>query len=150
MSPRSIRRIAALALAAAGLATAAAVPATAADRPAPHSPVVLGAIQYDSPGRDDHSQKSLNAEWVTVTNTGRGTVNLKGWTLTGRSHQTYTFHDLRLGAHQSVRVHTGKGRNTSHDVFQDRRDYAWDNHADTAVLRDHHKHTIDTKSWRHR
>ncbi|MFG2721247.1 lamin tail domain-containing protein [Streptomyces sp. NPDC048416] len=150
MSPRSISRIAALALAAAGLATAAAVPATAVARPTPHSPVVLGAIQYDSPGHDDRSQRSLNAEWVTVTNTGRGTVNLKGWTLTGRSHQPYTFHYLRLGAHQSVRVHTGKGRDTGRDVYQDRHDYVWDNHADTAILRDHHKHTIATKSWRHR
>ncbi|MER0449802.1 lamin tail domain-containing protein [Streptomyces sp. Edi4] len=151
MSPRSISRVAALTLAAAGLAATAVVPATAAARPTPHSPVVLGAIQYDSPGRDDRSQKSLNAEWVTVTNTGRGAVNLRGWTLTERrSHLTYTFRDLRLGGHQSVRVHTGRGHNTGRDVYQGRRDYMWDNNTDSAVLRDAHKRTVDVKSWRHR
>ncbi|MER5563891.1 lamin tail domain-containing protein [Streptomyces sp. NPDC048491] len=148
MSPRTMTRVAALALAASGLAAAAAVPASATVRPAePRSPIVFGAIQYDSPGRDDHSQKSLNAEWVTVTNTGRSAVNLKGWTLTDRAHQTYTFHNLRLAGHQSVRVHTGKGRDTDRDVYQNRRDYAWDNSRDTATLRDSHKHIVATKSW---
>ncbi|MFG3280587.1 lamin tail domain-containing protein [Streptomyces sp. NPDC048111] len=150
MSPRTMTRVAALVLAASGLAAAAAVPASAAARPAPRSPIVLGPVQYDSPGHDDHSQRSLNAEWVTVTNTGRGTVNLRGWTLTDRAHQTYTFHNLRLAGHQSVRVHTGKGRDTGRDVYQNRRDYAWDNHRDTATLRDDHRRTIATKSWGHR
>jgi hypothetical protein len=43
---------------------------------------VLGSIQYDSPCRDNRSNRSLNAEWVTVTNTSRHAVNLRGWTLT--------------------------------------------------------------------
>ncbi|MEU9193084.1 lamin tail domain-containing protein [Streptomyces hundungensis] len=150
MSPRTITRVAALALAASGLAAAAAVPASATVRPTPRSPIVFGAIQYDSPGHDDHSQKSLNAEWVTISNRGRSAVNLRGWTLTDRAHQSYTFHNLRLAGHQSVRVHTGKGRDTNRDVYQNRRDYAWDNHTDTATLRDNHKHVIATKSWRHR
>ncbi|MFG3282148.1 lamin tail domain-containing protein [Streptomyces sp. NPDC048111] len=148
MSSRSITRIAALGLAAAGLATAAAaVPASAAAKPIPRSPIVFGAIQYDSPGKDDRSQRSLNNEWVTVTNTSRGTVNLKGWTLADRSHHTYTFHNLRLAAHQSVRVHTGIGRDTGRDVYQDRRDYVWNNSGDTATLRDNRGHIITAKSW---
>lgn len=150
MSSRSTARVLALALATAGLAGAAVVPvnaATAAAKPVPRSPIVLGAIQYDSPGRDDHSQRSLNAEWVTVTNTGRGTVNLKGWTLTDRSRHTYTFHSLRLAGHQSVRVHTGIGRDTGRDVYQDLRNYVWNNSGDTATLRDNHRHVVAAKSW---
>ncbi|MFJ2400374.1 lamin tail domain-containing protein [Streptomyces xanthochromogenes] len=148
MSARTITRIAALGLAAAGLAAAAAVPATAVAKPPVfRSPVTFGAIQYDSPGRDDRSQRSLNAEWVTVTNTGRGVVNLKGWTLTDRSRHTYTFHNLRLAGHQSVRVHTGIGRDTGRDVYQDRRDYVWNNTGDTATLRDNHGHIAAARSW---
>ncbi|MFD7168998.1 lamin tail domain-containing protein [Streptomyces violascens] len=112
------------------------------------SPVAFGAIQYDSPGKDDRSQRSLNAEWVTVTNTGRSTVNLKGWTLTDRSHHTYTSHNLRLAPHQSVHVHTGIGRDTSHGVYQDRRDHVWNNNGDTATLRDSHGH-VAARSWGH-
>ncbi|MGW1864594.1 lamin tail domain-containing protein [Streptomyces mauvecolor] len=91
-----------------------------------------------------------NSEWVTVTNTGRTPVNLKGWTLTDRAHVTYAFRNLRLAGHESVKVHTGKGRDTRRDVYQDRRDYAWDYHAGTATLRDEHQCTIDAKSWRRR
>ncbi|MEU6965654.1 lamin tail domain-containing protein [Streptomyces chrestomyceticus] len=146
-------RLAAVALGSAALVTAAALPATAATGshtlPAPHrSPVVIGAVQADSPGRDDGSNRSLNAEWITVKNTGHRPVNLKGWTLTSeRTHKTYRFHNLRLGGRQEVRVHTGHGRDTWRDVFQNRRDYAWDNRRDTATLRNDRRNVVDTEHW---
>lgn len=56
---------------------------------------------------------------------------------------TYTF----LAGHHSVRVHTGIGRDTARDVYQDRRDYVWNNNGDTATLRDNHQHIIAAKSW---
>lgn len=117
-------------------------------RPQPagqRSAVVLGAIQYDSPGRDNGSNRSLNAEWVTVTNTGRHSVNLRGWTLSDESNRTYRF-DLRLPGRSSVRVHTGVGRDTARDVYQDRRNYVWDSR-DTATLRDNRGRKIDSESW---
>ncbi|MEU4205676.1 lamin tail domain-containing protein [Streptomyces sp. NPDC045470] len=145
-------RLAALALGSATLVGAAALPATATDTrtlPATHrSPVVIGAVQADSPGRDDGSNRSLNAEWVTVKNTGHRPVNLKGWTLTSeRTHKTYRFNHLRLGGRQEVRVRTGHGRDTWRDVFQNRRNYAWDNRRDTATLRNDHHRIVDTKHW---
>ncbi len=95
----------------------------------------------------DGSNRSLNAEWVTVKNTGRHAVNLTGWTLTSRhTHATYRFH-LRLGGYRQVRVRTGRGHDTMRDVYQDRRTYAWDNHRDTAVLRNDHRLVVDTKHW---
>ncbi|GCD40742.1 lamin tail domain-containing protein [Streptomyces paromomycinus] len=145
-------RTAAVALGSAALVATAALPAAATDAhtlPAKHrSPVVIGAVQADSPGRDDGSNRSLNAEWVTVKNTGRRAVDLDGWTLTSeRTHQAYHFRHLRLGGHQEVRVHTGKGRDTWRDVHQGRRDYVWHNHRDTATLHDGHRHVIDIKRW---
>lgn len=148
---RSARRITATVLASGALLAAAALPASADgrdhghNRPAHRSAVVLGEIQYDSPGRDNGSNRSLNAEWVTVTNTSRHSVNLRGWTLSDESRRTYRF-DLRLPARSSVRVHTGVGRDTRHDVYQDRRHYVWDSR-DTATLRDNRGHKVDSESW---
>ncbi|WP_127361565.1 lamin tail domain-containing protein [Actinacidiphila soli] len=147
-----ITYLAATALASSALVAAATLPATAAghdDHPRyeQRSSVVLGSIQYDSPGWDNRSNRSLNAEWVTVTNTGRYAVNLGGWTLTDADHHTYRFDHLRLVGRQSVRVHTGTGRDTDHDLYQDRRAYVWNNDTDTATLRDDRGHTIDVTSW---
>lgn len=152
---RSARRITATVIASGALLAAAALPAAADghgrghdhghSKPSPRSAVVLGKIQYDSPGRDNGSNRSLNGEWVTVTNTGRGPVNLRGWTLSDESHRTYRF-DLRLAGRSSVRVHTGSGRDNSHDVYQDLRRYVWDN-SDTATLKDARGHKVDSKSW---
>jgi Lamin Tail Domain len=154
---RFATRLTATAVAAGALLAAAALPAAAAGGRGPHHPqrpqhaaVVLGAIQYDSPGQDNGSGRSLNAEWVTVTNTARSAVNLSGWTLTGADHHhTYRFNHLSLGGHQSVRVHTGVGHNTSRDVFQDSRTYLWGNVTDTATLRDGRGHLVNSKSWGH-
>lgn len=137
-------------LVASALVSAAALPAAADPHRAPaRSTVVLGKIQYDSPGRDNGSNRSLNAEWVDVTNTGRRAVNLNGWTLSDRDGNRYTF-ELRLPARSTVRVHTGAGRDTRSDVYQDSRRYIWSNTADTATLRNDRNRTVDTESWRHR
>ncbi|MFI9047415.1 lamin tail domain-containing protein [Streptomyces sp. NPDC053427] len=149
---RNVSRITATFLGAAALAVTAALPAAAADHghhaPAPHrSAVVLGAIQYDSPGRDDRSNRSLNAEWVTVKNTGRYPVSIKGWTLSDKSGHAYRFGNVRLAGHSQVRVHTGNGRDNRSDLFQDRRTYVWDNVRDTATLRNDHRRIVDAESW---
>src|SRR6478609_7334863 len=101
---RTTRRLTATALTAGALLTAAALPASADDHGralSRYSPVVVGHVQYDSPGRDDRSNRSLNGEWVTVTNTGRNSVNLRNWTLTDESRHTYRF-DLRLPGRSTV------------------------------------------------
>ncbi|WP_371796965.1 lamin tail domain-containing protein [Streptomyces sp. NBC_01718] len=151
---RTVRRLVATGLAAGSLVAVVAMPASADDghhrgrHHQTYSRVVLGSIQYDSPGRDDHSNRSLNGEWVEVTNTGYRPVNLDGWTLSNRDGKRYRFDDLRLGARATVRVHTGRGYDTRANVYQDRRtDYVWSNYSDKATLRDNHGRTVDTKSW---
>ncbi|MGA4878750.1 lamin tail domain-containing protein [Streptomyces lydicamycinicus] len=151
---RNASRIAAAVLGSAALAATAVLPAAAAGHghhaPAPHhhhrSAVSLGAIQYDSPGRDDYSNRSLNAEYVTVKNNGHRPVNLRGWTLSDRSGQTYRFGNVRLRGHSQVRVHTGIGRDNRWDLYQDRRTYVWDD-SDTAILRNDHHRIVDIESW---
>ncbi|WP_328748415.1 lamin tail domain-containing protein [Streptomyces sp. NBC_00285] len=142
------RRISAAALAAAAIVGAVALPASAADHARPDGPKVeISAVQYDSPGRDDRSRHSLNKEWVELTNTSRRTVNLDGWTLRNKDGKTYTFHHYRLDGRSTVRIHTGHGRDTASDLFQDRRDYVWDDRSDTATLRNDHGRFVDDESW---
>ncbi|WP_327240752.1 lamin tail domain-containing protein [Streptomyces sp. NBC_01318] len=151
---RTVRRLVATGLAAGSVVAVVAMPASADDghnrgrHHQSYSRVVLGSIQYDSPGRDDYSNRSLNREWVEVTNTGYRPVNLNGWTLSDRDGNRYRFDDVRLAGRATVRVHTGRGHDTRTNVYQDRRtDYVWGNYSDTATLRDDHGRTVDTKSW---
>ncbi|MFE9479034.1 lamin tail domain-containing protein [Streptomyces spororaveus] len=145
------RRFVAAFLAAGALVGAAALPAAAddhgrdRDHRAPHSSVVISDVQYGTGGRD-RSDRALNREWVEVKNTGRHAVNLRGFTLTDRQGNRYRFSDFRLDGRSSVKVHTGQGRDTRHDVYQDRRHQIWDER-DTATLRDNRGNVVDSDSW---
>ncbi|MEU8825120.1 lamin tail domain-containing protein [Streptomyces sp. NPDC048636] len=140
------RRLTAAVLSAGALTAALAVPASATGHH-PHRPSVeIARVQYDSPGRDDGSNRSLNGEWVEIANHDRRAVNLNGWTLSDRDGRTYTFRHYRLDGRSTVRVHTGVGHDRGNDLYQDRRHYVWDNR-DTAILRNDHGRIIDVQSW---
>ncbi|MFF8882851.1 lamin tail domain-containing protein [Streptomyces flaveolus] len=145
------RRLTAAALTVGALTAVLAVPATAADHDRDHraqrSSVEISDVQYNSPGRDDRSNRSLNREWVEITNNSRRSINLDGWTLRDEDGHRYTFDHYRLDGRSTVRVHTGRGRDTDTDVYQDRRNYVWDNRSDTATLRNDHGRFIDETSW---
>ncbi|MEU3246466.1 MULTISPECIES: lamin tail domain-containing protein [unclassified Streptomyces] len=149
MSSRSIRRIAAATLVAGTALGAAALPASAQSTARPdgyRSGVVISDVQSDFRGFGDHGNRSLNREWVDVTNTSRHRVNLDGWTLSDRDGHTYTFRHYRLDGRATVRVHTGVGRDTYRDLFQDRRTSVWDRRSDTATLRNDHGRYVDSAS----
>ncbi|MFG2606629.1 lamin tail domain-containing protein [Streptomyces sp. NPDC048514] len=124
-----------------------ALPAVAADHsPRAHrSTVHISGVAAHS-GRGDHSNRALNKEWVAVTNDSRRAVSLDGWTLSDKDGHTYTFHHYRLDGRSTVRVHTGMGRDTGEDLYQDRRKSVWD-HNDRATLRNDHGRFVDDASW---
>ncbi|MEU6772339.1 lamin tail domain-containing protein [Streptomyces sp. NPDC046759] len=146
----SVRRMTAVAAVAAALMGAAALPAAAAG----HQPgrtdrgvVVISGVRHAWQGRGDRAGRSLNKQWVDVTNNTRRAVDLDRWTLSDRDGHTYTFHHVRLAGRATVRVHTGAGRDTRTDLYQDRRMRVWDVNADTATLRDAGGHIVDAVSW---
>ncbi|MFI5666409.1 lamin tail domain-containing protein [Streptomyces sp. NPDC051704] len=144
----SVRRIAATVLAAGAVVGAAALPAAAQDHgQRQHPRVEISRVQADSPGRDDHSNRSLNNEWVEITNTTRDAVNLRGWTLRDADGNRYRFDNVRINGRATIRIHTGSGHNTRTDLFQNSREYIWGNNGDTATLRDDRGRTVDTESW---
>jgi hypothetical protein len=116
--------------------------------PAQAAPAVrFSAAQYDSPGSDTRSNKSLNAEWISVVNTGTKAVSLKGWKIVDKS-RTYTFGDVTIaGKGGKVTLHTGKGTNTKTHLYWGSGNYVWNNTGDTATLRTKAGKTHDTCTW---
>ncbi|OIJ99380.1 hypothetical protein BIV25_10215 [Streptomyces sp. MUSC 14] len=145
----SVRRVTAAASVAAALVGAAALPAVADGHHLgrTHSVVYISGVRHDGQSRADHSNRTLNNQWVAVTNSSRRAVNLDRWTLSDRNGHTYTFHHVRLAGRATVRVHTGVGRNTKTDLYQDRRIRVWDNNSDAATLRDDRGRVLDAVSW---
>lgn len=143
------RSLVAAALAAGAVVSMVTLPASAADHRPERSRVTISDVQYNSPGHDDRSNRSLNREWVEITNNARRSVNLDGWTLKNKDGKTYTFEDYRLEGRTTVRIHTGRGRDTDTDLYQDSRRHVWDNRSDTATLRNDRGRYIDSDSWGH-
>ncbi|GGJ66716.1 lamin tail domain-containing protein [Streptomyces brasiliensis] len=139
--PVSVRRLSAVAVAAASCVGAMALPASAAGprHDAHRDQVAIGGVH-------SRSDRSLNGEWVEIRNNGRGDVNLSGWTLSDSQGHTYTFRRFWLDDRSTVRVHTGFGRDSSRDLYQNLRRAVWDER-DTATLRDNRGRFIDATSW---
>ncbi|MGW0771931.1 lamin tail domain-containing protein [Streptomyces sp. NPDC002676] len=95
-----------------------------------------GESQHVETGRQASLVHKMFLRWLACPT--RWTVNLDDWTLADEDGHTYSFHHVYLGGRSTVRVHTGTGRDTRTDLYQDRRNYVWDNHADTATLRNDH------------
>ncbi|PWI43642.1 lamin tail domain-containing protein [Streptomyces sp. ICBB 8177] len=147
-------RLAVTTAAATAIAASVALPAVAAPHaphvPAPRTAVAITKVQAEGPG-SSRSARSLDAETVTITNEGRTSVNLKGWTLSDTAlRHTYRFGYVTLRAHQSVVVHTGWGRNTARDLYQGSRSYVFSKRHDTATLRDKYGKVESVKTWGHR
>ncbi|MGN6688758.1 MAG: cell wall-binding repeat-containing protein [Actinomycetales bacterium] len=121
-------------------------PPAPAPAPAPVS-VRISKVQYDSPGADDGSNTSLNAEYVVVSNTGSGTATLTGWTLHDAQSHVYDFPTFTLPAGTSVTVHTGAGTDTSANLYWGSGSYIWNNTGDTATLSNASGTVVDTCTW---
>lgn len=121
----------------AGLAT----PAHAA------SPVLIGKTQYDSPGTDNRTQASLNAEYVTIKNGSTVARTLTGWTLRDASSHVFTFPTFTLAAGRSVVIHTGSGTNSASNLYWRSGNYIWNNPGDTATLKNQAGTTVDSCRW---
>jgi hypothetical protein len=133
-----------IAFAAAGLVSIsglAAVPAEAA------SSIQLRTIYVNSPGSDNRSNSSLNAEYATLKNTSSTTKTLTGMTVRDASGHVYKFGTFKLSAGASVRLHTGTGTNTASHRYWGSGNYIWNNSGDTARLKSSSGTTLDTCSW---
>jgi hypothetical protein len=95
----------------------------------------LVGIFYDSPGDDDNSNASLNAEYVTVKNDCAVDKKLGGWSITDEDGTVFTFPKLKLKPKKSVNVHSGIGQGSKTDQYYQKTNYVWNNGEDTATLK---------------
>jgi Lamin Tail Domain len=121
-----------------GLCSLAVAPAAASPghQGAARGRVFIHEIFYNSPGSDNGSNSSLNAEWVDLRNSSGHPITLTHWTLRDKAGHVYKFMGtFRLRAHKDVMIHTGRGSDTRTNRFWGRRAYVWNNDGDTAVLK---------------
>jgi hypothetical protein len=93
------------------------------------------------------SNASLNAEWLVLKNTSGKKRSLKGWTIRDNANHVYTFGALTLAPGATVKVHTGKGKNTGAHRYWQQGWYVWNNTDDRARLRRADGTLVDTCSW---
>lgn len=111
------------------------------------SPVKIYRVYFDSPGSDRGSNRSLNAEYITLKNTASTKRSLKGWTVRDRSRHIYRFGTYTLGPGRYVTIHTGRGDTTHRHRYWQRSWYVWNNGGDTATLRRADGTRADRCSW---
>ena len=138
-------RMVAVAAVSVGLVLAAADPALAGIR--------FTKIQYESPGPDTGSNASLDAEFVVIKNTGAHTKQLRGWKLidkrtgTEGGDEVFRFPRFRLHPGAIVRIHTGRGARTHHDLYWGKSHYVWGDDADTAYLKNRAGRQVDSCAY---
>lgn len=105
-------------------------------------------VYYDSPGSDNGSNSSLNAEYVQLKNTSSQTKYLTGWTLRDAANHVYKFPTTKIGAGKTLYVRTGKGTNDWNDRFWGKTWYVWNNTGDTARFQTPAGKTFDTCTYK--
>jgi len=103
--------------------------------------IEISATQFDAPGSD---KENLNGEWVEIVNRGNKNVEMDGWTLEDEGGHTYSFPvDFILTKGNSVKVHTGKGQDTSSNLYWGSGRAIWNNDGDIATLKNMEGKVID-------
>lgn len=123
-----------------GIATTNAAAATPA--------IKFGYFKANPAGNDNPiTNYKLNSEYIVIKNTTNRTISLGGYTVrdNGAKHVYRVPTGFKLGAYKSVTLRTGKGTNTTTNLYWGqavggaspvtRNGYVWNNDTDTAVLR---------------
>ena len=108
--------------------TAAILPTAEPPTPTPNIPPQLDIVEVTSRG-------APTAETVVIVNRGRP-VSLEGWSLRDMQGNAFIFPNIYLSTGTELRVHTGKGENTSQHLYWGREAAVWEETGDTAILAD--------------
>jgi hypothetical protein len=89
-----------------------------------------------------------NNEWVSIKNNKKSSVNLKNWIIKDYEqvyNYSYKLSYFNLDAGETVTVHTGKGTNTSSDIYLGLDKCIWNNSGDKVYLYNSNGNLIDTQ-----
>jgi hypothetical protein len=91
--------------------------------------VAITKIWFDARGPDTRANRSLNREWVQLTNTTNKRKTLTGWKLRDAANHVYRFGKFTLAPRASVKIHTGTGKNTRRHRYWGQNNHIWNNKA---------------------
>jgi hypothetical protein len=107
----------------------------------------IQSVQFDSPGDDNFSTESLNAEYVKIKNACNTDKNLKKMTLGDEDAIKFTFPKFTLESGKSVKVHTGSGNKNARHLYMGELNYVWNNGTDTAFFRSKGGKLVSRCAW---
>jgi hypothetical protein len=94
-----------------------------------------------------YKARKLTGEYVQLHNKAGSTVSLSGWQLKDKSGKTYRISSLSLPSGGFVKIHTGKGSNTSKDLYWNLKKQVWGDSGDKATLKRSDGSVADTCSY---
>jgi hypothetical protein len=107
----------------------------------------IQSVQFDSPGDDNFTNESLNAEYVKIKNACNTNRKLKKMTLGDEDGIKFTFPKFTLESGKSVKVHSGAGNKNDKNLYMGQQNYVWNNGTDTAFLRSKGGKLLSRCAW---
>jgi hypothetical protein len=108
-------------------------------------------IDYNPPGVDTGSNRSLKKERVKITNFGSQQRKLRGWKIRDRQGNVYVFGLFALDPGDSIILHTGNGNENyvsePQHAFWRLDHYVWNNGGDRAKLTNRIGRFVDSCSY---
>ncbi len=116
------------------------------DQPEP-KPIRITRVSYDPPRPDAGRHAHLDREWVAIRSFGQRSRQLRGWTLRDSRGHVFHFPRFQLRPDATVRVHTGEGERSRHDLYWGNDNDVWGNTGGRATLRNEDRRRIDRCRW---
>jgi len=102
-------------------------------------------IEADAPGDD---RENPNGEWIEIANQGSASVPMQGYSLKDEANHIYTFGNFTVAAGGSFRLYSGRGQNSSTELYWGLvGESVWNNGSDAAFLRDAQGALVDTFAY---
>nr|WP_282594552.1 lamin tail domain-containing protein [Halomarina salina] len=114
--------------------TPSSTPALPTETPAPGELVVV-RVHADAQGGDERDV--LNDEYIVFENSGGRPLDIGGWLVEDeKNHRYYVPDGVTLQPGQSITLHTGRGSDSSADLYWNADAPVWNNDGDTVFVRD--------------
>ncbi len=93
------------------------------------------------------ANENLRRQYVCIENESPAPVDMSGWHVQNRRGTAYDFGHFRLQSGETVRLHTGKGRDTAKDLYWGLSSSAWRKEGDIVSLFDRLWNLVDQKGY---
>lgn len=106
--------------------------------------IKINTVHFNAQGKDE---EYVNGEWIDLVNTGAQDMSISGFALQDESNNQFIFPNYSLGPRSSVRIYSGKGRNTREALYWGSLHPIWNNDGDTVFLFDNKNQFIESKTY---